>query len=176
MMSLEKQNKVKNIKNEKDQKLTIAGEMLARKLLADYNHISQEQIVFEIGEYGKPYAVSCAEFNISHSGDMVVCCVSDKCIGIDIEMIKPLNSSIIRKLCTESDKRYIYGEGCLNETNEFSNEQLYRFYEVWTAKEAYFKCIGTGIKNLKSISFENLIETRKVYDIGEYLITIIENK
>lgn len=174
MMSLEKQNKVKKFKNEKDRKLTVAGEMLARKLLSGYSHTSQEQIVFEIGEHGKPYAVGCAEFNISHSGDMVVCCVSDKCIGIDIEMIKPLNSSIIRKLCTESDKRYIYGEDSLDETNEFGNEQLYRFYEVWTAKEAYFKCIGTGIKNLKSISFENLIETREVYDLGEYLITIIE--
>lgn len=174
MMSLEKQNKVKKFKNEKDRKLTVAGEMLARKLLSGYSHTSQEQIVFEIGEHGKPYAVGCAEFNISHSGDMVVCCVSDKCIGIDIEMIKPLNSSIIRKLCTESDKRYIYGEDSLDETNEFGNEQLYRFYEVWTAKEAYFKCIGTGIKNLKSISFENLVERRKVYDLGEYLITIIE--
>lgn len=176
MMSLEKQNKVKKFKNEKDRKLTVAGEMLARKLLSCYSHTSQEQIVFEIGEHGKPYAVGCAEFNISHSGDMVVCCVSDKCIGIDIEMIKPLNSSIIRKLCTESDKRYIYGEDSLDETNEFGNEHLYRFYEVWTAKEAYFKCIGTGIKNLKSISFENLIETREVYNLGEYLITIIENK
>ena len=176
MMSLEKQNKVKKFKNEKDQRLTVAGEMLARKLLSGCSHISQEQIVFEIGEHGKPYAFGCAEFNISHSGDMVVCCVSDKCIGIDIEMIKPLNSSIIRKLCSESDKRYIYGEDCLNETNEFSNEQLYRFYEVWTAKEAYFKCIGTGIKNLKSISFKDLIETRKVYDLGGYLITIIANK
>ena len=174
MMSLEKQNKVKKFKNEKNRKLTVAGEMLARKLLSGYSHTSQEQIVFEIGEHGKPYAVGCAEFNISHSGDMVVCCVSDKCIGIDIEMIKPLNSSIIRKLCTESDKRYIYGEDSLDETNEFSNEQLYRFYEVWTAKEAYFKCIGTGIKNLKSISFENLIETREVYNLGEYLITIIK--
>lgn len=26
--------------------------------------------------------------------------------------------------------------------------KLYRFYEVWTAKEAYLKATGEGIKNL----------------------------
>lgn len=174
MMSLEKQNRVENFRSEYDKKRSVAGEMLARKLLSGCNHISQEQIVFKTGEYGKPYAVGCAEFNISHSGDMVVCAVADNPVGIDVEMIKPINPGIVRKLCTESDERYIYGGNCPNEPYEFSDEQLYRFYEIWTAKEAYFKCIGTGIKNLKSISFENLFDIRKVFDCGEYLITIIE--
>ncbi len=174
MMSLEKQNRVKAFKGTDDRKRSVAGEMLARKLLSEYCRISEEQIVFKTGEHGKPYAVGCAEFNISHSGNMVVCAVADNPVGIDVEMIKPINPGIVRKLCTESDNRYIYGKNSPNETDEFSDEQLYRFYEVWTAKEAYFKCIGTGIKNLKSISFENLIDIRKVFNCGDYLITIIE--
>ena len=36
--------------------------------------------------------------------------------------------------------------------------------------------MNTGIKNLKSIPFENFIETKKIYVLGEYLIIIIENK
>lgn len=174
MMSLEKQNRVKAFKQTDDRKRSVAGEMSARKLLSEYCHTAEERIVSKTGEHGKPYAVGCAEFNISHSGNMIVCAVADNPVGIDVELIKPINPGIVRKLCTESDNRYIYEKNSPNETDEFSDEQLYRFYEVWTAKEAYFKCIGTGIKNLKSISFEDVIDTRKIFNCGEYLITIIE--
>lgn len=78
---------MKDVKNEAVRKQTVAGEMLARKMLSDYHHIPQENLVFQTGMYGKPYVEGCAEFNISHSGDMVVCCIGDKQIGIDIEQL-----------------------------------------------------------------------------------------
>ena len=59
----------------------------------------RKQIVFKTGEYGKPFAVGCIEFNISHSSNLVVCCISDKPIGVDVEMKKVVNSKIMKKLC-----------------------------------------------------------------------------
>lgn len=174
MMSVEKQHRIKDVKNEIARKQTVAGEMLARKMLSDYHHISQENLVFKTGMYGKPYVEGCAEFNISHSEDMVACCIGDKQIGIDVEQLKPITPNIMRKLCTDADVKYILGNVQFEYYTDFSQEQLYRFYEAWTAKEAYFKCIGTGIKNLKRVSFEKLIQYRKTYNVGEYLITIIE--
>ena len=48
---------------------------------------------------------------------------------------------------------------------------LERFYEVWTAKEAYFKKMGTGITDLKSVDVTSL--EKKVIIEDDYLITII---
>ena len=116
------------------------------------------------------------KFNISHSEEMVVCAISDKPVGIDGEMIRPIGTNILRKLCTDIDLKYILGSNrvSISIPNNFDDQQLYGFYEVWTAKEAYFKCIGTGIKNLKSVSMDELVGKRKMYQIENYIITIVQ--
>ena len=177
LMNKEKQQKVLAYKNKKDQMRTVAGEMLARRMISKHCNVVPEDIYFETGCYGKPNAKHLnVEFNISHSEEVVVCAISDKPVGIDVEMIRPIGTNILRKLCTDIDLKYILGSDrvSINIPNNFDDQQLHRFYEVWTAKEAYFKCIGTGIKNLKSISMDELVGNRKMYQIENYIITILE--
>ena len=177
LMNKEKQQKVLAYKNIKDQMRTVAGEMLARRMISKYCNVVSEDIYFETGCYGKPNAKRLnVEFNISHSEEMVVCAISDNPVGIDVEMIQPIGINILHKLCTDVDLEYILGINAtgIHMPSKFDEQQLYRFYEVWTAKEAYFKCIGTGIKNLKSISMDRLVEDRKIYQIGNYIITIVQ--
>ena len=86
LMSVEKKQRVDRFRLVDDKKRTVAGEMLARKAIAEWGGIAPESITFGTKEHGKPYAKDLAvEFNVSHSGDMVVCAVDDKPIGIDIE-------------------------------------------------------------------------------------------
>lgn len=178
LMDIVKQQQVTAYKNENDKKRTVAGEMLARRMISTYCNVPAERISFELGLYGKPRVLNYnIEFNISHSEEMVVCCISDKPIGIDVEIVRPIGTNILRKLCTEADLKYIFCNNTskINRLDEFDEQQLYRFYEVWTAKEAYCKCTGTGIKNLKSISMDELTERRQKYQIDNYIITIIES-
>lgn len=177
MMDIEKQNKVERYKNIEDRIRSVTGEMLARKMLSDYCGLPQDEIIFQCGKYGKPVAVNGAEFNISHSDKMVVCAVDDSPVGIDVEKVRPINTGILRRLCTDTDLQYILGNNTTGNIipENFSDCQLYRFYEVWTAKEAYFKCIGTGINHLKSISMHDLTGNRSKYQIENYIITVIEN-
>ena len=97
----------------------------------------------ECYEKGKPYVKGLPVcFSISHSGDYAVCVVSDEEIGIDIEKIRPINKRVADKFATEKEKEYI-----LSSSNGF--------FEIWTLKEAYFKCIGTGLgKDIKEVSFD----------------------
>ncbi len=175
LMSEEKKKKVNNYKDNNDKKRSVAGEMIARKLIAEHCTITPESMVFSTGPYGKPEVKNInISFNISHSEEFVICCISTNQIGIDIEKIKPLNINILNKVCTYEDLEYIYDEKVTSCKFPLSTKELKRFYEIWTVKEAYFKCIGTGIKNLKSITINMLPNARTIFWLDAYVVTIIE--
>lgn len=173
LMSEEKQRRVDGFRFVDDKKRTVAGEMLARKAIAEWCGVSVEGILFEKHEYGKPFAVGLdVEFNISHSEDMVVCAVNDKPVGIDIEKIRPIDLSIAKRICTERELLYLFGHVPIEEdfVGASNHEILTRFFEIWTAKEAYGKCIGKGISCL---DIEILSIPKKYFVLGNYIVCII---
>ncbi len=152
LMNTDKQRRVDRFRFVDDKKRTVAGEMLARKAIAEWCSVAPESIEFGIKELGKPYAKDLAvEFNISHSGDMVVCAVDDKPIGIDIEQIRPIDLAVAKRIFTNEELLYLFGRTPTEQDFTFATntEILTRFFELWTAKEAYVKCVGIGIKNMK---------------------------
>lgn len=144
-MGKERQSEVLRIVNKKKRNSKIISDYLCRKAVSEFCGISQEEITFAKNSFGKPYAEKLpVYFSVSHSADTVICTVSDKEIGIDIEKIKPFNMKAAEKFATEKELEYIR-----------SSEN--GFFEIWTLKEAYFKCIGTGLgADIKSVSFEIL--------------------
>ena len=127
-------------------------------------HIDNNQIKFIKNQYGKPYLQGYTDFkfNISHSGDFVVCAVDDKSIGVDIEEVKNIEYKEISRNCfTENEFNYI--------NQENSNIQLNRFYKIWTLKESYIKYCGQGLSMpLESFSIDIDKENIKVIVNEEY--------
>ncbi len=148
-MSLKKQQLISEIKVEQKQKLGIAADALCRKAISEFCGISDYEIRFERSPLGKPYAKNLpVKFSISHSGDYAVCAVDDNEIGIDIEKIRTVHPRAHEKFCTESEAEYV-------RTAENG------LFKIWTLKEAYFKCIGTGLgADIKNVSFR--IENGKI--------------
>ena len=150
LMSEDKKARVDRFKVEDDKRRTVFGEMLARKALSQWCDVAPEYISFVISEYGKPYAKGLdVHFSISHSYDMVVCAVSDSPVGIDIEKIRPVNLNIAKRICTDDELCYIFShkpedEDFLHTTDD---DVLTRFFDLWTAKEAYVKLNGKGLKD-----------------------------
>lgn len=142
-MSKERRDEVMRLVSKDKRTSKIAADRLCRKAVSDFCGVSPEKIEFKKNKYGKPFAKDFSvHFSISHSGDMVVCAVSDKKVGIDIEKIKPFNPKAAERFATEKELEYIR-----------STEN--GFFEMWTLKEAYFKCIGTGLgADIKNVSFE----------------------
>lgn len=154
LMGEDKQCRVDRFRFVDDKKRTVVGEMLARKAIAEWCGVAPENIMFGIKEHGKPYAKDLVvEFNISHSGDMVVCAVDDKPIGIDIEQIRPIDLKVAKRVCTSEELIYLLGHTPTDEDFAYTTntEILTRFFELWTAKEAYGKCLGMGV-----VGFENI--------------------
>ena len=134
---------------------SLAGELLLRRLLAQLGiHAPIERLAS-----GQPVlADRSACISISHCGDYVVCAVSEKPVGIDIEKVRPVKPGMAERICTAEELQYV---GC--------DES--RFFEVWTAKEAYFKMQGTGITDFRSVN--TLALPRKVVRQGDYCIQIV---
>ncbi len=75
------------------------GELLVRTLTNKKLKIGNERIVWGKNHYGKPYLNGYPNyyFNISHSGEFVVCAISNNPVGIDIEQIKQIEYEEIAK-------------------------------------------------------------------------------
>lgn len=150
LITSEKKIKIENFINKKDKIRALIGEVLIRTIISKELNIRNKYIKFNKNKYGKPYLENYLNFhfNISHSGNYVVCAVDNKSIGIDIEVIKHIDyEEISKNFFAAKEFDYI--------TNEDSKFQLERFYEIWTLKESYIKCCGQGLSiPLKSFFIE----------------------
>lgn len=98
------------------------------------------ELVLDYGNKGKP---SLREypfyFNLSHSGEYVVCAVSDQEIGADIQQCV---STDVERLA----KRFFSAQECMAlAAYETESEKRQFFFRQWVRKEAYGKLIGEGI-------------------------------
>ena len=137
---------------------SLLGEWMVRTALAAQFGIPPEEVPLLRTEKGKPYTTLPMEFSITHSGDWVAVAFDTEPIGIDLEVRRPINEKLARRLCTEQDLSHLKGDFNL------------RLLELWTAKEAHFKRIGTGITNLKSVSYAQLNVQHIVTE--DYVISI----
>lgn len=99
------------------------------------------------GKNNKPYFESDdnRKFNISHSGDLVVCAISDCEVGIDVEIIAKTIQQLMENICNEEEIDWLNNQASVDEQ-----------YRLWTYKESYLKCTGDGIGKIrKTISMIN---------------------
>ncbi|GAA4115425.1 4'-phosphopantetheinyl transferase superfamily protein [Aquimarina addita] len=113
-------------------------------------------------KYGKPYFVdSSFAFNISHSGEYIVCVIStdeQEHLGIDIEKIKPIVIEDFSGIFSSKEKKEI--------------DNYDKFYTCWTRKEAIVKADGRGFHvPLDSIDTTSLLVR---LDTDEYHICKID--
>lgn len=102
------------------------------------------------GDNGKPYFENIPLFfNISHSGEYVLCAVSSREVGADIQKIQ---SADVMKLA----KRFFSEpECCALERCESDRERQRLFFGLWSRKEAYGKLTGEGITAALGLDMRN---------------------
>jgi len=151
------------------------------KLAWDYlRKIYQEDYCTDIDKigivrniYNKPYLKNpISYFNISHSSKMIAICISPFDCGVDIEKIKYEDRHfLLTKLLGENEvKKY--------NAIEDSMKKIEYLFKVWTTKESYFKCKGTGIlytKLKEDLDINNTI-TFIIDNIDKYYLSISLNK
>ncbi len=154
-MNKERRAKVKRYKNVLQKKCTLAGEWIVREMLSEITEKEPEFFIISADEKGKLHSENTPwlHFNISHSDDFVAVAVCDKPVGIDIEAMRKVSLNLAKRVCNEDELVYVFGK--LPSEDDFKSDDedfIKRFLEIWTIKEAYFKCIGTGITDLKAVN------------------------
>ena len=174
LMSEERKATAARFRAEGDRRRTAAGELLARRMIAERLGIPAEDIVFGRTARGKPYAVGLpVEFSVSHSGNLVICAAADKPVGADIQIIRPVKDRLITRVCSERELDYVISAG------SSPSEKLPRFFRVWTGKEAYLKYTGTGIvSDLREVCVfgDEISRYLSFFMIDDYAVSIFYNK
>ena len=108
--------------------------------------------------HGRPHLPGGIDFNISHSGDYMLCAVTNEMrVGIDIEQINPVEFSDFTDLMSEDQWRTIRA----------SANPLKAFFTFWAIKESIIKADGRGL----SIPLNDIIITKDTafYETRWYL-------
>lgn len=126
-------------------KQLLLGKWLTRTCLSEYADLAPTAWDIQATAYGKPELKAgqldrplC--FNLSHSGDcMVLAVCRHRMIGIDLEC-----ANRNRRVEKIADRYFAPAEvDALLALPEA--QQLERFYDLWTLKEAYIKARGLGL-------------------------------
>lgn len=135
--------------------------VLLHIVLAEYAKVSPIDIAIERLRSGQPYVESIPEvyFSISHSGEYAVVSISlGGKVGVDVEKIAsnfdylPISERFFHTL----EHRDILDSG-----------NYERFYHYWTAKEAFVKAIGEGLKRDFN-SFYVDFSKQLIYDLENF--------
>ncbi|MDC8104856.1 4'-phosphopantetheinyl transferase superfamily protein [Chryseobacterium sp. B21-037] len=87
--------------------------------------------------YYKPYIKNHnLHFNISHAGNLVICCINESPVGIDVEYIN--------QEADYEEFKFQMTSGELEKIH-FSEDKVQSFFTYWTEKEAVIKAHGKGM-------------------------------
>lgn len=149
-VSQEKRDRILRFYKREDAVRGLFSDLLARYLIGSQLGIENHQISFGFNEYGKPFLKDHPHFhfNISHSGEWVVCATDHRPLGIDVEMIQPVDFNIAKRFFSQAEYLRLMGK---NEP-----ERLSYFFDLWTLKESYLKATSKGLStDLASFSVIN---------------------
>ena len=155
MLDDTKRARVDKMRQKKDKLRTVLADKLARDVLSRELKCAPEEVVFTYAESGKPFVKdNPLYFSISHSEDLVVCAVSKMPIGIDVEQLRDMSPRLAKKFFTPDEHLYIFEHEPKDADwdGTFSPVERLRFFEIWTSKEAFIKCIGHGMDRLRTIN------------------------
>lgn len=166
LVPLWRKKKIDSYKFSKDKNLSLGAWILLQKMLIENQIFKDEKSIpqVEFTENGKPFFVNTNPdteifFNLSHSGKNVICSISNKPVGCDIEEMVLSKSECLelaQQFFNKSEKDIILD---LQE-----EKAVLEFYRLWTRKEAYCKFMDIPLEEILNQNIDNLINSQTLYE------------
>ena len=145
MLSVDELERAGRFHFEKDQLNFIMARAILRMILSHYLDDRPHKLHFDYNSFGKPMLLTKHDsdpvnFNLSHSNGIALYAITrDRNVGIDVEQVR--DGVDVHQV---SERFFSAGEiGSLK--NISKKDQLERFFQYWTRKEAIIKAIGKGV-------------------------------
>jgi 4'-phosphopantetheinyl transferase len=146
LLSVDERSRVERLLVPAARRTTTISLGLRRRVLSAYTGIAASDQRFEVGEFGKPrladrggLAGGDIEFNVSHSGDVVVIAVARGPVGVDVERVD--TSRDLLGMAATSFSPFEQRE--LARVAEAHRSEA--FHRTWVQKEAFIKWCGLGL-------------------------------
>lgn len=154
------QDKIKRYRRWQDAQLSLLGRILLFRGIEEAGLFYPKDKEMKYTKYNKPYFEdSLVQFNISHSGEIVVCALSDESeIGIDIEIATEIEIDDFKFQMTKKEWERV----------TMSSNKKNAFFDYWTQKEAVIKAHGQGL-SIPLKSFEISADSTKINEEKFYL-------
>ena len=135
LLPQEMQHKVGRYMRWQDAHSSLIGKLLLIEGLKKYGYDHTRLQDIRYSKYDRPY-LDDLEFNISHSGQYVLCALSNNAkIGVDVEEVRPIDFNDFDRQFTKAEWDVIHSFA----------DPLHGFYNMWTKKEAIVKADGKGL-------------------------------
>lgn len=158
-VSGEKRQRLSRMQHPRSLAHSLIGDLLVRYLAVQFLGTSNEDLHFTTNEYGKPYLLSPPQpfhFSLSHSGHWVVCAVGQSPVGIDVQLMEPVDNSFARQVMTPEDYEHYLSLPL--------QQRLSYFYDLWTQQESFLKLTGRGMGEIPLLSTANFfLENKPVF-------------
>lgn len=164
LLSEQRREQALRFKHEFGRRTCAAAYLLLCKGLREIYGIIEKPI-FEFGVHGKPFIVGHPDihFNISHCKEAVVCVISNRPIGVDVESIREYKDSLIQ---------YTMNDEEIQQIKQAEHPDI-AFTRLWTMKEARLKLTGEGINNnMKNVLDESFNITTIVSPDMRYVYSV----
>ena len=132
-ISSQRMKKIIRLAHMSDKKLSFCSELALCFALGSFS-LPFYPPRYEYDEWGKPYLSECegVYINISHSGTMAACVISNVPVSVDVlEKDYYIASDFQRKVVTRNDKQ---------------PSDKHELLSLWTKKESYVKLTGKGLR------------------------------
>ncbi len=128
--------KIQRFRHWEDAQASLYGKLMLIEGLQRYGHSAGALNDITFSDYGRPSLAGGPEFNISHSGSLVMCALTtERKVGIDIEEVKDIDLDDFRSIWRQDEWDQI----------NTADGSLIPFFTFWTKKEAIIKADGKGL-------------------------------
>lgn len=132
----ERREKLLRLKRPEDRRRSFGAWLLLRAALEE---LGAEPGPLAVGPQGKPFFPDRPDlhFNLSHSGETVLCALSPSPVGCDVEILGPARPELAERFFHPSERRWLSALP--------PSEYDEAFFRLWTLKESYLKATGLGL-------------------------------
>lgn len=128
----------------RDRNRFLVARATLRRVLAQYTGVEPQSVKLIVRPGGKPIVAGggmsgALHFNLSHCGDLALCAIADREVGVDVEQLKHHDDveRVARHFFSDDEARMLGSLQGIDRTRFF--------FRTWVRKEAYIKATGEGL-------------------------------